>query len=81
MANECGGEWYNETYYVLAENGEIWVWQWGNFSMGMIGPFLLILAGSLIVGFLAGLGFANFLARLLKSIRIRNYEQTRAKGI
>ena len=65
MVNECGGEWYNETHYVRGERGEIWVWQWGSFSMGMIGPFLFIVFGSVILGFVAGLGIAIIMAKFM----------------
>ncbi len=66
MTNECGGEWYNETHYIRTESGEIWVWVWGNFSMGMIGPFLFILSVSMVSGLFLGLAIAIGAIKLLK---------------
>ncbi len=66
MTNECGGEWYNETHYIRTESDEIWVWVWGNFSMGMIGPFLFILSIGVISGFFLGLAIAISAIKLLK---------------
>jgi hypothetical protein len=61
IAYEWYGEGYNETHYVRGTTGEIWVWQWGNFSMGMIGPFLVISGVSVVMGFVVGLCLAIIL--------------------
>ncbi len=66
MTNECGGEWHNETHYIRTESGEIWIWLWGNFSMGMIGPFLFILLIGVVSGFFLGLAIAIGAMKLLK---------------
>ena len=65
VVSECGGEWYNETHYIRMKGGEMWVWQWGNFSMGMIGPFFLIIAGGTVLGLLAGLALAYLVTKIL----------------
>jgi len=64
MQNDCGGEYYNETYYLRSQDGELWVWQWGNFSMGMIAPFLFAICTGAMTGFLVGLLVAKRLVVL-----------------
>ncbi len=68
MTKECGGEWYNETHYIRAENGEIWAWRWGHFSMGMIGPLLLILLAGVVLGFILGLAIARGTIKLVRHV-------------
>ena len=65
VVSQCGGEWYNETHYIRMKGGQIWVWQWGDFSMGMIVPFFLIIAGGTVLGLLAGLALAYLVSKIL----------------
>ena len=52
--SECGREWYDETHYVRSGTGELWVWQWGEYGMGLIGTFFLLACGGPFVGLLVG---------------------------
>jgi hypothetical protein len=58
-----GAEWNNETHYIRTASGDIWVWQWGNFSLGMIGPYFMISCVGVILGSVCGL----FLAWLINN--------------
>lgn len=60
---EHGRESSNETQYILTAGGEIWVWQWGNFSMGMIGIFFAYSCAGVVLGLIAGLLLAAILSR------------------
>ena len=67
--SECGGEWSNETYYLQDGNGTVWVWLWGDFSMALIGDFLLIAVGGAMAGALTGEVIAFMLIKASKWVR------------
>ena len=61
---ECRGEAYNATHYIRDFQGYIWVWQWGNFSMGMIVPYFCTLFSSVSLGLVVGIWSAKKLVSL-----------------
>lgn len=66
---ECFLESYNETHYLRDFQGNIWVWQWGNFSMGMIVPYFCTLFSGVSLGLVVGIWSAIKLVSLLRSNR------------
>jgi hypothetical protein len=78
---ERGGEWNNETHYVRGQDGAIWVWTWGNFSMGMLGPLFLDLSAGMLLGFVLGLALASLLAKYIQPGKPRSPKITQEETV